>query len=64
MAASLVLNFFCLSRGVLVKEVSIIESLSYLYVPLMLWFFFKEKMTWRKVGAVAIIMVGVVMFFL
>jgi len=64
MAASLVLNVFCLSCGVLVKEVSIIESFSYLFVPLMSWFFFKEKMTWRKVGAVAIIMVGVVMFFL
>ena len=64
MAASLVLNVFCLSRGVLVKEVSIIESLSYLFVPLMSWFFFKEKMTWRKAGAVAIIMVGVFIFFL
>ena len=64
MAASLVLNVFCLSHGVLVKEVSIIESLSYLFVPLMSWFFFKEKMTWRKAGAVAIIMVGVFIFFL
>ena len=63
MGLSLMLNIFCLSRGVQIKEVSIIESLSYLFVPLMSWFFFKEKMTWRKVGAVAVIMVGVIIFF-
>jgi drug/metabolite transporter (DMT)-like permease len=46
-----------------VKEVSIIESLSYLFVPVLSWFFFKEKITWRKAGAIAVIMAGVVMFF-
>ena len=64
MGGAMLLNIFCLSRGVLVKEVSIIESFSYLFVPLMSWLFFKEKMTWRKAVAVAIIMVGVFIFFL
>lgn len=63
MGGAMLLNIFCLSRGVMVKEVSIIESLSYLFVPLMSWIFFKEKITWRKVVAVAIIMVGVIIFF-
>ncbi len=63
MGASLLLNIFCLSHGVQVKEVSIIESLSYLFVPLLSWLFFKEKVTWRKAGAIAVIMVGVVVFF-
>ena len=63
MGASLLLNIFCLSRGVQVKEVSIIESLSYLFVPVLSWFFFKEKITWRKAGAIAVIMAGVVVFF-
>lgn len=63
MGVSLLLNIFCLSHGVQVKEVSIIESLSYLFVPVLSWFFFKERITWRKAGAIAVIMVGVVVFF-
>ena len=64
LGASLVLNIFCLSHGVQVKEVSIIESLSYLFVPLLSWLFFKEKISWRKAGAIAIIMIGVIVFFI
>ena len=64
MAASLLLNIFCLSHGVQVKEVSIIESMSYLFVPCLSWLFFKEEITWRKAGAIAVIMTGVVVFFI
>ena len=64
MGASLLLNIFCLSHGVQVKEVSIIESLSYLFVPVLSWLFFKESINWRKAGAIALIMVGVVVFFI
>lgn len=64
MGASLLLNIFCLSHGVQVKEVSIIESLSYLFVPALSWALFKESITWRKAGAIAVIMAGVLVFFL
>jgi drug/metabolite transporter (DMT)-like permease len=64
MACSLVLNIFCMSHGVLIKEVSIIESLSYLFIPCMAFVFFHEKITLRKVGAIAIIISGVILFFL
>ena len=64
MGASLLLNIFCLSHGVQVKEVSIIESLSYLFIPSLSWLFFKEEITWRKFGAIAVIMTGVVVFFI
>ena len=64
MGCGLLLNIFCLSHGVQVKEVSIIESLSYLFVPILSWLFFKEKITWRKAGAIALIMVGVLVFFM
>ncbi len=63
MGGCMLLNIFCLSKGVLVKEIGAIESVSYLFVPLLSWMFFKESMTMRKAGAVAIIMVGVVIFF-
>lgn len=64
MGASLLLNIFCLSRGVQVKEVSIIESLSYLFVPSLACFFFKERISWKKAGAIVVIMIGVVVFFI
>ena len=64
MACSLILNIFCMSRGVQVKEVSTIESLSYLFVPVLAFFLFREKITWRKAGAIAIIISGVILFFL
>ena len=63
MGASLLLNIFCLSHGVQVKEVSIIESSSYLFVPVLSWLIFKESITWSKAGAIAVIMAGVVVFF-
>lgn len=64
MGASMLLNIFCLSCGVQVKEVSIIESLSYLFVPCFSLLFFKEKISLRKAGAIAIILVGMVVFFI
>lgn len=64
MGASMLLNIFCLSRGVQMKEVSIIESLSYLFVPCLSWLFFKEEVSLCKVGAIGIIMMGIVVFFI
>ena len=64
MTCSLVLNIFCMSRGVQVKEVSTIESLSYLFVPCMAFILFRERITLRKAGAIAIIISGVILFFL
>ena len=64
MGCSLLLNVFCMSCGVQLKEMGGIESLSYLFVPCLSWLFFKERITWRKAGAIAVIMIGVVVFFI
>jgi len=64
MGCSLLLNVFCLSKGVMEKELGGIESLSYLFVPLLSWLIFKERITWKKAGAIVVIMVGVVVFFM
>ena len=64
LAGSLVLNIFCMSRGVQVKEVSTIESLSYLFVPCLAFVVFKERITWRKAIAISIIIAGVILFFI
>ena len=63
MAGCLVLNIFCMSHSVQAKEVSTIESLSYLFVPCLAFFLFKEPITHRKIAAIAIIIIGVILFF-
>jgi drug/metabolite transporter (DMT)-like permease len=64
MGMSLLLNIFCMSHGVQVKEVSIMEALSYLFVPCLSFLFFKETITWRKAVAIGVIMTGVIVFFI
>ena len=64
MFASMVVNIYAMSKGVMAKEMSIIESLSYLFVPMLSFFLFGEKLTWKKVGAIVVIMTGVIVFFM
>jgi len=53
-----------MSKGLQLKELSIIESVSYFFVPALSWLLFKEPVNRRKAVAIAIIIVGVIVFFL
>ena len=64
MLGTMVMNIFAMSKGVQIKELSIIESMSYLFVPALSFMIFKEKLTWRRICAIAIIIIGVIVFFL
>ena len=64
MGLAVIINIYCMSKGVQVKELSIIESLSYLFVPCLSWILFSEKITKRKALAIALILIGVVVFFM
>lgn len=64
MFGTMVMNIFAMSKGVQIKELSIIESMSYLFVPVLSFVIFKEKLTWRKISAIAIIIIGVIIFFM
>lgn len=63
MFGTMVMNIFAMSKGVQIKELSIIESMSYLFVPALSFVVFNEKLTWRKIFAIAIIITGVIVFF-
>lgn len=63
MGLAVVVNIYCMSKGVQVKELSIIESLSYLFVPCLSWMFFGEKITKRKALAIGLILIGILIFF-
>lgn len=64
MFATMMMNIFAMSRGVAVKEVSVIESMSYLFVPILSFVIFKERLTWRRVSAIGVIIIGIIVFFL
>lgn len=64
MFLSMIIDIFAVSKGVQVKELSSMESCSYLFVPLLGWLFFGEKITLGKFGAIALILAGVIVFFL
>lgn len=64
MAVAMVMNIFAISNGVAVKEVSVIESLSYLFVPSLSFLFFNKKLNGKKLLAIGVIMLGVLVFFI
>ena len=64
MVLSLLINLWAIHIGVLAQEVSIIECINYLLIPLGAWWIFKEPITKRKMVAIGIIIVGVIVFFL
>ena len=63
MFATMMMNVVAMSRGVEVKEVSIIESMSYLFVPMLSFVIFKERLTWLKVISIGVILIGIYIFF-
>ena len=64
MFGAMVVNIACMHHGVQLKELSIIESLSYLFVPALSWMIFGERISRRKAIAITLIIIGVVVFFL
>ena len=64
MFLTMVVNIWCMHRGLQLKELSVVESTSYLFVPALSWFFFQEQITRRKALAIGIIVTGVIVFFL
>lgn len=64
MFVTMVVNIWCMHHGLQLKEISIIESMSYLFVPVLSRVLFKEPVSWRKGLAIGVIITGVIIFFL
>ena len=64
MFAAMVANIWCMHQGLQLKELSIIESTSYFFVPALSWLLFREPITTRKALAIGIIIIGVIVFFI
>lgn len=63
MVLGMVLNVLAY-RKVDYKNGPVIESLGFLFVMILSWFFFKEKITKKKLFGNIIILLGVIIFYL
>lgn len=61
---SLFVNITAMSRGVNVKDIPVLESFGYIFVPLLSFGVLKEKMTKRKLASMMLIMFGIIIFYL
>ena len=62
--AALLMDLYAMHNGIKAKEVSTLESLSYLFVPVLSIMILKERISVRKWIGIAIIISGVVIFFI
>lgn len=62
--SSLLINIWAMSNGVQLKEMALLESLGYIFVPLLSWFVLKEQITKRTILAILMIILGIIVFYL
>lgn len=62
--SSLFINITAMSNGVNLKDIPILESLGYVFVPLFSYIFLKEAITQRVIVSVFLISVGIFIFYL
>lgn len=63
MGFSVIGNIFVMNKGLLLKEVSILGSLNYLFIPLLAFFFFNERLTKKKISSIMVILIGTIIFY-
>lgn len=61
---SLFINITAMSKGVNLKDLPILESLGYIFVPLLSFVVLKEHISWRTVVSMMFIISGVCVFYL
>lgn len=61
---SLITNITAMSKGVELKNLPILESLGYIFVPLLSWLFLKEKITIQTATSIIFIIVGILLFYM
>ena len=61
---SLLVNIWAMAHGVQLKEMAMLESLGYIFVPLLSWLVLKEQITKRTILAILMILAGIIVFYL
>lgn len=63
MFATLVTNIYAMSHGVMLKDMPILESLGYVFVPILSMLFLSEKIKKNNVIAIVLIIIGIIIFY-
>ena len=61
---ALLVNIWAMSRGVQLKEIAILESLGYIFVPILSFLFLKEHISRKMILAIIMIVLGIFVFYL
>lgn len=63
MFVTLVMNIFAMKNGVLLKEMSVLESLGFVFVPLLSAIFLSEKLSRKNIVAIIFVVLGEIVFY-
>ena len=61
---SLLVNIWAMSKGLQLKEMAMLESLGYVFVPLLSFLILKEKISRRTICATLMVVLGIFVFYL
>ena len=61
---SLLVNIWAMSKGLQLKEIAMLESLGYVFVPILSFFILKEKISRRIIVAIFVVIGGIFVFYL
>lgn len=61
---SLIINIMAMNKGIGLKDIPILESLGYIFVPTMSLLVLKEKMDRKTCLSILTILLGVIIFYL
>lgn len=62
--ASLLINITAMGKGVNLKDLPILESLGYIFVPVLSYLVLKEKLSAPIIVSMVLILTGIVIFYL
>lgn len=60
---SLLINITAMSKGVNLKDLPVLESLGYVFVPILSWIVLKEKIDRRMLLSMTLIIIGIIIFY-
>lgn len=63
MFATLVANIYAMSNGVQLKDMPILEATGYIFVPILSLLVFGEKLNRNSLLAIALIIIGILVFY-
>ena len=61
---TLVSNIYAMHNGVMLKDLPILEATGYVFVPILSALFLSEKISKAQICSIALIMIGIFIFYL